>query len=274
MSPPTWAAMPSTSTSSRTAPVRGEQHCKEQTEQGAAGHVVSTTGSNRGAYIAIPGRRTTQGVRLSRATLPAGGASGGASKPSRQKARWLERAVAAAILLLPVAGVGLRCGLSSKVPFLWQRAEAPWIMAPLPVSAQLQQWGEVEPPVTSFSAASRSRKHRPRRSCGCARSGAMRVWLNGRELPEPRRDGSRGREEVVLDAAPWLVPGENELRVDVANARGPALLSVRGEGLEERLSSGPAWSVRVDQHVYAGAIVADDTRPNPARSGSRRRARR
>jgi len=190
-----------------------------------------------------------------------------ASKPSKQKARWLERAAAAAILLLPVASVGLRCGLSSEVPFIWQQAEAPWIMAPLPVSAKLQQWGELEPPVTSFSRRFPVSETPAAASLRLRAFGSMRVWLNGRELPEAHRGGSRGRQEVVLDAAPWLRPGQNELRVDVANARGPALLSLRSEGLEGRLASGPAWSVRVDERVYAEAIVADDTRPNPGALG-------
>ena len=134
---------------------------------------------------------------------------------SRQKARRLERAAAAVILVLPLAGVGLRCGLSPQVPFIRQQAEAPWIMAPLPVAADLQQWGKVEPPVTSFS-----RRFAVSETPAAARLrlqafGSVRVWLNGRELPEARSDGSRGRTELVLDVAPWLRPGENELRVDV-----------------------------------------------------------
>jgi hypothetical protein len=129
-------------------------------------------------------------------------------------------------------------------------------MAPLPVTAELQQWGEAEPPVTSFSRRFRVSETPPAARLRLRGYGGMRAWLNGRELPEVRPGGARGIQEMVLDVAPWLLPGENELRVDVANAHGPALLSVRSQGLGEELASGSAWSVRLGERAARVASVA------------------
>jgi hypothetical protein len=189
-------------------------------------------------------------------------------------ARRLERGAAAAIALLPLALVLLRCGLDPEVPFVTQRGGAAWIMAPTPVSAQLQQWGEVLAPVESFERRFTVPEPVPARVTLRIQSlGRARVQLNGAELPEAHPDAekppeapgdtARGRRTRALDVAPWLRPGENELRVEVANAHGPALLRVESEGLPQPVASGPTWQVRERGRLHANALVADDTRPNP-----------
>jgi len=67
----------------------------------------------------------------------------------------------------------------------------------------------------------------------------------------------------VVDLTSWLGPGENEIRVDVARATGPALLEVRGEA-SPGFETGPAWQVRIDGEPQGAAVAADDTRRNPA----------
>jgi hypothetical protein len=179
---------------------------------------------------------------------------------SGRNARRLERSAAAAILLLPIAFVCLRCGLSSEIPFIVQRAEAPWIMAPGEVSARLEQWGELEAPVVRFTRRFGAGDPRGAVRLRLRAYGAARVHLNGEEIGEARRDGSRWREASVVELTGRLRPDDNELRVDVANAHGPALLSLRSEGLPEPLVTGPDWSVRRGEGSSAAARLADDTR--------------
>ena len=86
------------------------------------------------------------------------------------------------------------------------------------------------------------------------------LWVNG-DLAA-RDDGARWREPSVVDATPWLRPGPNELRIDVARATGPALLEVVAEG-EPALAVPGEWWVRIDGEALGPAIPADDTRPDP-----------
>ena len=149
-------------------------------------------------------------------------------------------------------------GLSTELPFVVPRAEAPWIMAPVPVSAALMQWGEARAPVTSFTrrfeAADEPGRLRIRTL------GDARVFVNGRELASLARRGRRGVAEAEIDVGGALAPGLNELRIDVSNRMGPGLLSVAGPRL---LATGAAWWVAVEGGRPAAAVPADDTRRNP-----------
>jgi hypothetical protein len=157
-----------------------------------------------------------------------------------------------------VAALLARCGLSPELPFVVQRAEAPWIMAPAPVSAALMQWGEPRAPVTSFTRRFEAAGEPGRvwiRTLGDAR-----VYLNGRELVSLSRRGRRGRAEAEIDLAGRLAPGESELRVDVSNRMGPGLLSVAGPA---PLATAAEWWVAAPGARPAPAVPADDTRRNP-----------
>lgn len=179
-------------------------------------------------------------------------------------ARRLERGAAAAIALLPLVFVVLRCGLDPSVPFVLQRGDARWIMAPLPVSAELHQWGETHVPVTSFGTRFDVPDPVPPRVRLRIRAlGTARLLLNGSEVEGARREASLGRAERAVEVAAALRPGENELRVDVANPRGPALLWLAGEGLPQPLVTDPSWSVRDEERLYAGAMFASDARRDP-----------
>jgi hypothetical protein len=157
-----------------------------------------------------------------------------------------------------VAALLARCGLSPELPFVVPRAEAPWIMAPAPVSAALMQWGEARAPVTSFTrrfeAAGEPGRLRIRTL------GDARVFVNGRELASLARRGRRGLAEAQIDLPAGLAPGANELRVDVSNRTGPGLLSVAGPA---PLATGAEWWVAVEGGRPAAAVPADDTRRNP-----------
>ena len=178
-----------------------------------------------------------------------------------RRAAWAARAaLAALVVLLPLGALAIRCALSPEIPFVAPGPRAPWIMAPLPPSAQLQQWGRVEVPVTSFVRGFERAGPEPLRLHVRALRG-FELWVNG--TLAARDDGVRWREPRVVDATPWLRPGSNELRVDVARATGPALLELRAEG-EPSLDSSSDWRVRLDGAPQGAAIPADDTRRNPA----------
>jgi hypothetical protein len=168
--------------------------------------------------------------------------------------------VAALAVLLPLGLVVARCSLSSEVPFVRPAPHASWVMAPRPVSAALEQWGRREVPITSFvHRIERSAPDPLRLRIRALRGFALSV--NGSEVA--RDDGARWRVPRVVDVTRWLRAGENEIRVDVAHARGPALLELRADGAPE-LASGAGWQVRVDGEPAGEAIPADDTRRNPA----------
>jgi len=171
--------------------------------------------------------------------------------------------VAAAILLVPLAALALRCSVSRELPYLPARPDAPWVVAPAPVSAELQQWGETQVPVTRFTRRFRATSRDAAARLELCALGEARVVLNGAELARLPRRGLRGRAHGSVEIGGALRPGQNELRVEIANATGPAALSLRSEGLEEVVRSGPSWSVSQGERVYARAAPADDTRINP-----------
>lgn len=188
---------------------------------------------------------------------------GGGGAQSGTGGRRLERSAAAALLLLPLALVALRCGLSPRLPFLLPGGPA-WIAAPAPVSARLEQWGERDAPVVEFAHSFRVEDPRRPVALRLRAFGAARVFVNGEELTAARSDGSRWREATRIDPTAWLRPGANELRVEVANKRGPALLQLGAEGLPDALATGPDWTVSAAGGSAALAVLADDTRRNPA----------
>jgi hypothetical protein len=178
---------------------------------------------------------------------------------------WGRIQVAGAVLLVPLSlgAFALRGAFSPDVPFIVQGERAPWIMAGAPVSASLEQWGSDVVPVVSFSR----RIVAPERAAAVAlHLRALRrfsVHLNGEPVPGGESAGSRWRAETRIDLGPRLRPGPNDLRIDVVNAHGPALLSARIEGLAEVVATGPAWRVARDGGSDAAGILADDTRINP-----------
>jgi hypothetical protein len=161
--------------------------------------------------------------------------------------------------VLPPGAIAAHCALSPEIPFVDPGPRAPWVMAPTPVSAALEQWGRAEVPVTSFERRfERSGAEELRLRVRALRGFAL--FVNGAEAA--RDDGAEWRAAREVDATPWLRPGENEIRIDVARASGPALVEVRAEGIPG-LESGPAWRVRIDGRPLGAAAPADDTRPNP-----------
>ncbi len=176
-----------------------------------------------------------------------------------------QRGGAIALVAATAGLLGLRCATSPEVPFLWPGAPAPWIAAPLPVSAELMQWGRKEVPVASFERSFAAGLPGPPVWLELRALRQYQVTLNGRVVTGSR-DPRRWRERRRVDLTPFLREGANELRVAVWNARGPALLSARLEG-GGGLEGGGPWQVRLDGRALGAAIPADDTRPDPSSFG-------
>jgi hypothetical protein len=188
-------------------------------------------------------------------------AGGGSRRAGRAGAA---RAAAVALAALgPLGVLAWLAATSPGLPFVAPGPAARWLMAPSPVSARLEQWGRADVPVTSFVRRFAREGDAPVRLRVRALRG-FALFVNGAEAA--RDDGARWREPRSVELAPWLRAGENELRIDVARANGPALLEVVAEGAPE-LASGPGWHVRVDGEARGPAIDADDTRVYPAAPG-------
>src|SRR5262249_19984286 len=176
------------------------------------------------------------------------------------------RAAAAALaVLLPLGALALYGALSPEIAFVAPGPRTPWIMAPLPVSAQLEQWGRIDVPVTSFARTFERTGDAPLHLRVRALRG-FELRVNGALAASD--DGARWREPREVDATPWLRAGANELRVDVARATGPALLEVVAEE-EPALGTSSDWQVRIAGGPCGAAIRAGDPvrGPRPAAGG-------
>lgn len=196
--------------------------------------------------------------------MEAADAGGGRRTPAWGR---IQRGGAVALVVLSLGFAALRCATSHEIPFLWQSEASPWVGAPGPVTAALYQWGRERAPAVRFR---RRFETPPDAGPVFLRLRAMRrfeVRLNGAPVPGGLSDGERWRDVTRLDLTPLLRSGPNELEVEVANLHGPALLSLRSEGLEPELRSGPDWTVWVEGRGLGAAVPADDTRVNPASFG-------
>jgi hypothetical protein len=175
-----------------------------------------------------------------------------------------QRVAAIALVVASASFTGLRCARSPEIVFLVQSEKAPWIALPLPVTAELMQWGRTRAPVASFTRSF------------AVEDSSRPVWLELRALREYQlsldglpiadsRDPRRWRERRRLELTPRLPAGAHELRVEVWNARGPALLSAQLGGGARFGSEG--WQTAQEGRALGPAILADDTRRNPTSTG-------
>jgi hypothetical protein len=179
--------------------------------------------------------------------------------------RWgrLQRAGAAALIALSCAAALGHCALSERVPFLLPDGGPGWWMAPVPVGADLMQWGRESVPVTRFARRFELAAPPAQAELALRALGSFRVVVNGSVPPEGRGDGSHWRALRRVDLAPWLRAGANEIAVEIENRHGPGLLSLELTGLGE--AGSPAdFEVALDGRPQGRAVLADDTRRNPA----------
>jgi hypothetical protein len=154
------------------------------------------------------------------------------------------------------------------VPFIRRSGGPPWIMLRTPVDSNAIRVDPDRVPHVTFA-----RRFELDAAPGSARITARSLreavyTLNGQRLePREQRTGS-WKLPVVIDASDGLRPGENELRVDVRNARGPALLQLRIESSDGafRIETDDDWQAFAASErgpVRVDTMEAIDTRPHP-----------
>jgi hypothetical protein len=164
-------------------------------------------------------------------------------------------------VLVGLALLAQRALLASDGRFVVQDASAPWIMAPLPFSSKIRQWGRERAVRTLFVLRFEPTSDAPA-VLGVRTFGPGRVLLNGEELPL-RTGGARWKWLQQLDVSRWLVPGENELRVEVRNLRGPGLVSARLVSGDRVFVSDPSWQATVAGRQLRPALIARDVVTHP-----------
>ncbi|HEX5066626.1 MAG TPA: hypothetical protein VFY49_10965, partial [Myxococcota bacterium] len=179
--------------------------------------------------------------------------------------RWgrLQRAGAAALVLLSCAAALGHCALSPRVPFLMPDGGPGWWMPSVPVAADLMQWGRPTAPVTRYARRIELAAVPGEAALGVRALGSFAVRVNGEEPEGGRGDGSRWRALRRLELAPHLRAGWNEIAVEVENAHGPGLVSFELTGLGPPLTPGD-FEVTLDGRALGRAIPADDARANLA----------
>jgi hypothetical protein len=171
--------------------------------------------------------------------------------------------IGAALAVLVGVGLIAQRAASPEGLVLVQDQTAPWIMVDRPPTALLQQWGRLEAPVVGFETRFDSPGPGPRAVIRLRAFGSARVMLNGAPVRDPGPEGSSWKRFRELDATGLVRSGRNELRIDVANRRGPALLAVRLEGAGAPVVSGPHWVARLEDGAARGTRLASDARPYP-----------
>jgi hypothetical protein len=176
----------------------------------------------------------------------------------------LQRIGAVALVVLSSAAALGHCALSDAVPFLAPDGGPRWWMAPGPVGAELQQWGRDTAPRTRFTRRFTLAEPPGSAVLELRALGAFAVRVNGTEPEGGRGDGSGWRALRRVEIAPWLRAGENEIAVEVENAHGPALLSLRATGIPGAEGWPEGFEATQDGSPLGRVVPADDTRRNPA----------
>ena len=176
----------------------------------------------------------------------------------------LQRAGAAALIALSCAAALGHCALSPRVPFLLPDGGPGWWMPPVPVAADLMQWGRATVPVTRY--AKRFELSSPPTAVLSVRAlGRFQVRIDG-EVVADRGDDVPWRALQRVELASRLTAGRHEIAVEVENPHGPGLASFELTGLGAPL--GPAdFEVTFDGRPLGRAVPADDARANPAARG-------
>jgi hypothetical protein len=178
--------------------------------------------------------------------------------------RRIQLAGAVALVIFPVSVLVLRCFVSPAIPFISHSREAPWVMAPRRVSAKLQQWGITQVPVDTFKGSFQVGVPDGPVTLRLRALKRFGVSVNGVAVTDALSDGARWRRETRVDVTGLLRVGQNEIQVEVQNESGPALLSLRLDGLAEPVVADSSWRVEADGRDLGFAARADDTRLNPA----------
>ncbi len=151
---------------------------------------------------------------------------------------------------------------SDEVPFLTEGDTGAWIGAPIRPTADLIAVMPDAPPTTTFvrrfdSAAG----GRPARLRGRALH-TFDITLNDQPV-EVRGDGVGWKQPFDVDVTALVRDGRNELRADVRNVHGPALLQLALEAGDLRIETDEQWQVVTNRANPVAAVRARDTNFHP-----------
>jgi hypothetical protein len=170
---------------------------------------------------------------------------------------------AGVLVLLAVALVLHTVFLSPSGILVIQDDRAPWIMVDGPVTARLQQWGRMDAPVTRFFASFEAADAGARARLLIRSFGDARVFLNDALVLEPDRETLDWKRFRELEVTEPVRRGLNAIRVEVANRHGPALLSLRLEGVGAPFATGPHWLGALEDGAIRRTLPATDARRYP-----------
>jgi hypothetical protein len=174
--------------------------------------------------------------------------------------RWLGRAQIGLVglFVLAVGGLVLHALRSPEIPLL-ACGDAAWIYPAIPPQTASRWITPVIPAPEAFFERrfTVSNPHGP----VWLHVRALRdviVRLNGREVPLAERDWRHWKEPSVVDVAPFLVAGENLVRVEVRNPEGIALLQLRIDGLGEPIATDDHWLAGLERQPLGRPAIASD----------------
>jgi hypothetical protein len=174
------------------------------------------------------------------------------------------------LILLALALVARSVFFSPSAILVLQDERAPWIMVDGPITARLQQWGRTDAPVTRFFASFEATDPGPRVRLVLRSFGDARVFINDVLAPETNLETANWKHFRELEVTPLVRGGLNAIRVEVANRRGPALLSLRLEGAGAPFATGPHWIGALENGPMRRTVSATDARRYPDSYASER----
>ncbi|NNL64893.1 MAG: hypothetical protein HKP30_01495 [Myxococcales bacterium] len=182
--------------------------------------------------------------------------------PGKLRPRHLQILGAAALLLIPLLVYVHFIRFDPEVAFLPGDDATPWLTFPYPINTSVRAADTENPEVFRFARAFKLAAVPGDAVLTVRAFRHFEVTLNGSALSLPP-DRPQWRDPVRLPVADRLVPGANELAIEVWNPVGPPVLqaSLLGEGL--RITTDALWSVTAPGRSVVRARLASDTRPVP-----------
>lgn len=151
-----------------------------------------------------------------------------------------------------------------RVPFLTGVDDPTWITPWQPIDTNAIRVDPSRIPVYTFTQHFSLGEQAGGARLRMRAVGGASLRIDDRLLWESR-PGRSWKRSVELEVGEALPPGSHEIRVRVANERGPALLQLRieDEDGEALLETGPSWRVVGPGGRRLEAVRARDTRPAP-----------
>lgn len=166
--------------------------------------------------------------------------------------RWLFAAAALAVLASIAYGAILfRTFNDPSTSFLTSSDKAQWILYDEPADLVAKNPGDV---VTSFNYIFTAASAPKNTVLTVHAMKNAAVFIDGRLINRPGYPLDDWKKPLLLGIDGYIFPGRHELRINVLNRNGPAVLLAYCEPLN--ISTGPEWQASLDKVNWRGARVA------------------